>query len=64
MNSIFDEPDRNEEALIQTKVRLEDIRVSDLKILKEGPLRMRTPDNEFKDGYFVLLYDRLIYFDS
>jgi hypothetical protein len=64
MNSIFDEPDRNEEAVIASKLRLEDIHISDLQVYKEGWLRMCESETVFRRGYFYLYYDRLIYCDD
>jgi hypothetical protein len=64
MASIFAEVDRNEEAIILTKVKLSELRIQQQYILKEGALQLRDPDESFRDGYFILLYDRIIYCDN
>jgi hypothetical protein len=62
MNSIFDDSDaQEEEEIVRNIERIRDLRIEPSQVLLEGHLFMPVDEDTVKEGYFLLLYDRLIY---
>lgn len=61
MESIFDEFDKSEETEIRVStVYIVDAIINENLIIHEGSLIMKVSEVDMREGYFILLYDRLI----
>jgi hypothetical protein len=65
MNSIFDESDAEMEEEIKKRIEtISELKISPNYVLHEGRLTMQIGEGDLQEGFFLLLYDRLIYCES
>jgi hypothetical protein len=65
MNSLFDYSDSKEEAaLIRQTERIENMKIPPQQILHEGHLIIQIDEENAREVYFILLYDRLIFCEN